>query len=76
MIPGQGTTTGKNREPTLAKTTDVAIIGGGAAGCAVAYYLAQSGVNSTIIEREGIGNQASGNAAGGLNPLTLSLIHI
>ena len=70
MIPGQGTTTGKNREPTLAKTTDVAIIGGGAAGCAVAYYLAQSGVNSTIIEREGIGNQASGNAAGGLNPLT------
>ena len=51
-------------------TTDVAIIGGGAAGCAVAYYLAQSGVRSTIIEREGIGNQASGNAAGGLNPLT------
>ena len=40
----------------------------GAAGCAVAYYLAQSGVSSTIIEREGIGNQASGNAAGGLNP--------
>ncbi len=54
----------------MAKTTDVAIIGGGAAGCAVAYYLAQSGVSSTIIERKGIGNQASGNAAGGLNPLT------
>ena len=54
----------------MAETTDVAIIGGGAAGCAVAYYLAQSGVSSTIIEREGIGNQASGTAAGGLNPLT------
>ncbi len=54
----------------MAETTDVAIIGGGAAGCAVAYYLAQSGVKSTIIEREGLGNQASGNAAGGLNPLT------
>ena len=54
----------------MAETTDVVIIGGGAAGCAVAYYLAQSGVKSTIIEREGIGNQASGNAAGGLNPLT------
>ena len=54
----------------MAETTDVAIIGGGAAGCAVAYYLAQSGVKSTIIEREGVGNQASGNAAGGLNPLT------
>ena len=54
----------------MADTTDVAIIGGGAAGCAVAYYLAQSGVKSTIIERDGVGNQASGNAAGGLNPLT------
>ena len=40
----------------MAETTDVVIIGGGAAGCAVAYYLAQSGVESTIIEREGIGN--------------------
>jgi glycine oxidase len=54
----------------MADTTDVAIIGGGAAGCAVAYYLAQSGVQSIIIEREGIGNQASGYSAGGLNPLT------
>ena len=54
----------------MAETTDVAIIGGGAAGCAVAFYLAQSGVKSTIIEREGVGNQASGYAAGGLNPLT------
>ena len=54
----------------MADTTDVAIIGGGAAGCSVAYYLAQSGVKSTIIEREGVGNQASGYAAGGLNPLT------
>ena len=54
----------------MADTTDVAIIGGGAAGCAVAYYLAQSGVKSTIIERDGLGNQASGYAAGGLNPLT------
>ena len=54
----------------MAETTEVAIIGGGAAGCAVAFYLAQSGVKSTIIEREGVGNQASGYAAGGLNPLT------
>ena len=57
----------------MTETADVVIIGGGAAGCAVAYYLAQSGVQSTIIERAGVGNQASGNAAGGLN---LSLIHI
>ena len=53
----------------MATTTEVAIVGGGAAGCAVAYYLARSGVRSTIIEREGIGSQASGYSAGGLNPL-------
>ena len=54
----------------MVDTTDVAIIGGGVAGCAVAYYLGQSGVKSIIIEREGVGNQASGYSAGGLNPLT------
>ena len=54
----------------MPETTDVAIIGGGAAGCSVAWHLAQSGIKSTIIEREGVGSQASGYAAGGLNPLT------
>ena len=54
----------------MAENTDVAIIGGGAAGCSVAYYLAEAGISSTIIEREGVATQASGYAAGGLNPLT------
>ena len=54
----------------MAETTDVAIIGGGAAGCSVAYYLAEAGISSTIIEREGVATQASGYAAGGINPLT------
>ena len=49
--------------------TDVVIIGGGAAGCAAAYYLAERGIKATIIEREGVGSQASGYNAGGLNPL-------
>ena len=54
---------------TTNRTTDVAIIGGGIAGSAAAYYLAEQGVKATIIEREGIGAMASGYNAGGLNPL-------
>ena len=54
----------------MPESTDVAIIGGGAAGCAVAFYLGEAGITSAIIEREGVGSQASGYAAGGLNPLT------
>jgi glycine oxidase len=53
----------------MAETSDVVIVGGGAAGCAVAYYLAKAGVKATVVEREGVGTQASGYSAGGLNPL-------
>ena len=53
----------------MTQTADVVVAGGGAAGCAVAYYLARAGVGVTIVEREGIGSQASGYSAGGLNPL-------
>jgi glycine oxidase len=53
----------------MSQGSDVVIVGGGVAGCAVAYYLGKAGVNTTLIEREGIGTQASGYAAGGLNPL-------
>jgi glycine oxidase len=51
------------------QVTEVVIIGGGAAGCAAAYYLAENGVRATIIERDGIAEKASGYNAGGLNPL-------
>ena len=51
------------------RTTEVAIVGGGAVGCAAAYYLASRGVQATVIEREGVASQASGFSAGGLNPL-------
>lgn len=50
-------------------SSDVVIVGGGAAGCAVAYYLARAGIPSTIIERDGVAANASGFSAGGLNPL-------
>lgn len=53
----------------MVETSEVVIVGGGAAGCAVAYYLARSGVKATIIEGQGVASQASGFAAGGLNPL-------
>jgi glycine oxidase len=47
----------------------VVVIGGGVAGCATAYELSAAGARVTIVEREGIGTQASGWSAGGLNPL-------
>ena len=53
----------------MGESSEVVVVGGGAAGCAAAYYLSQSGVRVTIVEREGIGSQASGYSAGGLNPL-------
>ena len=52
-----------------ANPNDVIIVGAGAAGCAVAYYLALAGVKSTIIERDGVAAHASAYSAGGLNPL-------
>lgn len=48
---------------------DVVIVGGGAAGCAAAYYLGLSGIRSTIIEGTALASQASGFAAGSLDPL-------
>ncbi len=45
---------------------EIVILGGGAAGCATAYYLAKEGFGSTVIEMEAIGSHASGFAFGGL----------
>ncbi|GCE51091.1 glycine oxidase [Thermosporothrix hazakensis] len=50
-------------------TTDVAIIGGGIIGCAVAYYLRKHAIDALVLERGAIGSQASGAAAGLLAPL-------
>jgi glycine/D-amino acid oxidase-like deaminating enzyme len=48
----------------LPASTDVAIVGGGLAGCALAYYLARSGVEVTVIERGELNREASGTNAG------------
>jgi glycine oxidase len=52
----------------MSEVEHVVVIGGGVAGAATAYYLSAAGTRVTIVERDGIGNQASGWSAGGLNP--------
>lgn len=51
------------------ETTDVAIIGAGIIGCAIAYYLRKMNIAVTVLERGKIGAQASSAAAGLLAPL-------
>ena len=53
---------------TASNTTDVAIIGGGIMGSAVALRLAQRGVGVTVVERGIPGAEASSAAAGILGP--------
>ena len=48
---------------------DVAVIGAGIVGCSIAYYLSRAGADVTLVERLGVAGGASGNSAGGLNPL-------
>ena len=35
----------------MAKTTDVAIVGGGVIGCFIAYYLSKEGIEATVFEQ-------------------------
>ena len=50
---------------------DVAIVGGGVIGCAIAYYLSKSGVDVAVFDRGEIGAEASSAATGLLAPLGL-----
>lgn len=56
----------------MVKSTDIIVVGGGIIGSFIAYYLYNYGIRCTIIERDGIGSQASGSAAGLFNPLMSS----
>ena len=47
-------------------SADVVIVGGGVAGCAVAYYLTTMGARPVVVEREQVAGAASGFAQGGL----------
>src|SRR5918999_4654633 len=53
----------------MSEVEHAVVIGGGVVGCATAHYLSAAGVRVTIVERGGIGSQASAWSAGGLNPL-------
>lgn len=53
----------------MARTTDVAIVGGGVIGCAIAYYLSRLGVRSTVFESQRLAHGASGATAGLVTPL-------
>ena len=50
-------------------SSDVVIVGGGAVGCATAYFLSQEGAKVTVIEKNRIAFGASGYAMGLLSPL-------
>lgn len=54
----------KDLDAALPAETDVLIIGGGLAGCAIAYYLAHAGVAVTLVERGELNREASGTNAG------------
>ena len=47
--------------------TDVLVVGGGIAGCSLAYYLAREGVEVVLLERADLGGEASGANAGSLH---------
>src|SRR3990172_6143267 len=52
----------------LQKTADVVIVGGGVIGCATAFWLAKAGLSPLVLERDQLGCEASGEAAGMLAP--------
>lgn len=47
--------------------TDVAIIGGGLLGCALAFYLGRAGTDAVLLERGELNREASGTNAGSLH---------
>ena len=53
----------------MPESVDVAIVGGGVMGCAIAWQLAKHGVSCALVERGSFGGGASGTTAGVVGPL-------
>jgi glycine/D-amino acid oxidase-like deaminating enzyme len=47
--------------------TDIAIIGGGIIGCAIAYYAAKAGLDCVVLERGRLNSESSGTNAGNIH---------
>jgi glycine oxidase len=56
----------------ISSPSHVVVVGGGALGCATAFWLARAGVRVTLMERDALGEHASGKNAGNLNPIFMS----
>src|SRR3990172_8429337 len=55
-------------QTALPNSADVVIVGGGVIGCATAFFLAKAGLSPLVLERDQLGCEASGEAAGMLAP--------
>ena len=63
-VPAGGWLPQRELAAPLPESTDVLVVGGGLAGCALAYYLARSGVEVVLVERGELNREASGTNAG------------
>jgi D-hydroxyproline dehydrogenase subunit alpha len=59
-------------EPLPLETVDTLVIGGGIAGCCLAYWLAREGIETLVVERDDLVLQASSANAGSLHVQMLS----
>jgi glycine oxidase len=57
----------------MAGSPEVAVVGGGVIGCAIAWYLARAGVKVELYERGALGGEATAASAGILAPLAESV---